>query len=134
MPNKRTDHKKLLVFPRASKRELAEALLEELGDDYFLYESFDVIEAIGPAIQNLLLKGKEVNVPYLGTFVLKLNPEKEYYNVHQRQRMFSHGSVGVKFRLSKKIKDEIGSGIKRLLIQTMRLQPDVPLDKSQNIL
>lgn len=121
-----------LDFPRASKKELVGALQVHLPD-YHAYECMDFVESYGKAVQDLLLKGKQVSLPYIGTFTIQTNGPKDYFNVYSKQYMYSHGSVTLKFKIGKQIRDRISSAIKKLLIQTLRLQPDVPLEKSKNI-
>lgn len=118
-----------LVFPRASKQELAQAVLEELGDDYFLYESMDFIEAIGPAIQKLLLQGKVVKISELGSFKIATSPERYYTDVNTKQDMLSHGSFKLKFVFVDAIRKKISTNLKKLMIQTMRLQADSVIEK-----
>lgn len=132
MPDYTPKHPQL-VFPAVSQDELADAVLAELDGSYHRYEARDILDALGVAIGKLLENGRTVPIRGLGKFMLMTNGEREYYDVTRNQWMLSRGSVTAKFRFTKVAREQVSKRIKRLLIQTMRLQPDVPLDKSQNI-
>lgn len=116
-----------LVFPKATKDELVNALHKYLPD-YYDYEIKDLVENYGKAVQDLLLQGKQVHLPFIGTFTISTNGQKDYFNVFSKKWMHSYGSVTLKFKIGKQIRDRISSSIKQLLVQTLRLQADVPLE------
>lgn len=131
MPDYKPKHPQL-IFPTVSQDELADAIMAELDGTYHRYEVRDITDRIGVAIVKLLENGKSVPIRGLGKFVLMTNGEREYFDVVKKQWMLSRGSVTSKFRFTKTAREQISKRIKKLLIQTMRLQPDVPLNKPQH--
>lgn len=121
-----------LVFPKASKDELARAIHARMPD-YFEYEIKDFLDAFGESVQDLLLAGKQVNIPKLGTFTITTNGQKEYFNVVEKQRKISYGSYTIKFKITKMIRDRISNSIKKLMIATLKLRPDSVVQEQSNV-
>lgn len=112
-----------LVFPKANKDELAKAIHARMPE-YFEYEIKDFLDAFGESIQDILLQGKQVNIPKLGAFTISTNGSRKYFNVVEKQWKQSYGSYTVKFKFSKSIRDNISKTIKKLMIATLKLRPD----------
>lgn len=119
---------KQLVFPKANREELVDAMQVHLPD-YLRYEVKDFCDAYGKAVLDLLLVGKQVHIPYLGKFTLYTNRPKAYYNCNSKQQMYSHASITPKFKFVKSSRDRISTAIKQLLIQTLRLPADSVIEK-----
>lgn len=113
-----------LKFPAVTPDELAAVIHEELNGEYAHYEIRDITDKLGAAITKLLLQGRTVPIKGLGKFVLTTNCGRDYFDVNRKQHMHSYGSVTPKFRFTKASKESISSGIKRLLVQTLRLPAD----------
>ena len=122
-----------LKFDFATKDELAKTIADKLGGDYFEYEVRDFLDALGPAIQELLLAGKQVHIQNLGKFRISTNGKREYWNVNKKCKAISHGSFTVKFKVTTSVRDAVSSKIKQLMIQTMRLQADTLIENESEV-
>jgi hypothetical protein len=103
---------------------LVERICNILNDDYADFEVTDVLEAIGPALTELMEDYYAVRIRHLGVFDFRINKPKRYFNVHNNRYEYTDWSYTPTFEFVRDNKRSIQNKVKELHVQTLRQQPD----------